>query len=279
MASEHHKIACQHQSGLTTGNTVLVSFEPTVVLEHEAVVGALNRLYWLIKHEITHHTNYPASLELANLLGCTYFDKLNIGYKTNYRSHRIIDEILATVVEQPILRAIALSKAIGLEIDETTDVSVCRQMDIHVRYLDQEGKLWSQFLDLICLTDGKADSIVLALKNIIQMKGIPVHVIFGLGTDGAAVMTGKHNGVAKQLSNEWPWLFSVHCAAHRLALACKDASEDVPYMATFRDHLEQLHLYFRNSANHSASLKAAAEVLGVCELKVKQVKDTRWLST
>ncbi|KAF3841450.1 hypothetical protein F7725_007312, partial [Dissostichus mawsoni] len=111
------------------------------------------------------------------------------------------------------------------------------------RYLDQEGKLWSQFLDLICLTDGKADSIVLALKNIIQMKGIPVHLIFGLGTDGTAVMT-----------------------------------EDVPYMATFRDHLEHLHLYFRNSANRSASLKAAAEVLGVCELKVKQVKDTRWLS-
>ena len=80
---------------------------------------------------------------------------------------------------------------------------------------------------------------------------------------------GKHNGVAKQLSNEWPWLLGVHCAAHRLALACKDASEDVPYMATFRDHLQQLHLYFRNSANRSASLKAATEVLGVCELKVK----------
>ncbi|KAF3859021.1 hypothetical protein F7725_021420 [Dissostichus mawsoni] len=159
MASEHHKIACQRQSGLTSdynclnnrqtelcslimmihfisGNTVLASFEPTVVLEHEAVVGAFKCLYWLIKHEIAHHTNYPALLELANLLGCTYFDKLHIGQKTNYRSHRIIDEmleILATVVEQPILRAIAQSKAIGLEIDETTDVSVCRQMDIHVR--------------------------------------------------------------------------------------------------------------------------------------------------
>lgn len=81
--------------------------------------------------------------------------------------------------------------------------------------------------------------------------------------------TGRQNGVAKQLSEEWPWLLSVHCAAHRLALACKDASEDVPYMATFRDHLEQLHLYFRNSANRSASLKAAAVVLGVYDLKVK----------
>ncbi|KAF3845654.1 hypothetical protein F7725_002732, partial [Dissostichus mawsoni] len=92
MASEHHKIACQRQSGLTTGNTVLASFEPTVVLEHEAVVGAFKCLYWLIKQEIAHHTNYPALLDLANLLGCTYFDKLNIGYTTNYRAHRIIDE-------------------------------------------------------------------------------------------------------------------------------------------------------------------------------------------
>lgn len=80
---------------------------------------------------------------------------------------------------------------------------------------------------------------------------------------------GQHNGVAKQLSNEWPRLLGVHCAAHRLALAWKDASEDVPYMATSGDHVEQLHLYFRNSANRSASLKAAAEVLRVCELKVK----------
>lgn len=55
-------------------------------------------------------------------------------------------------------------------------------------------------------------------------------------------LIGRQNGVAKQLSEEWPQLISVHCAAHRLALACKDASEEMPYMATFRDHLEQLHL-------------------------------------
>ena len=38
-------------------------------------------------------------------------------------------------------------------------------------------------------------------------------------------LIGRHNGVAKQLSEEWPWLLSVHCATHRLALVCKDASE------------------------------------------------------
>ncbi|KAF3856800.1 hypothetical protein F7725_017523 [Dissostichus mawsoni] len=98
MASEHHKIACQRQSGLTSdynclnnrqtelcslimmihfisGNTVLASFEPTVVLEHEAVVGAFRCLYWLIKHEIAHHTNYPALLELEYFFLVKFINK------------------------------------------------------------------------------------------------------------------------------------------------------------------------------------------------------------
>ena len=45
--------------------------------------------------------------------------------------------------------------------------------------------------------------------------------------------------------------------------------QHVPYMATFRDHLQQLHLYFRNSANRTSVLKAAAQTLGLADLKVK----------
>ncbi|XP_036001539.1 zinc finger protein 862 [Fundulus heteroclitus] len=91
-------------------------------------------------------------------------------------------------------------------------------------------------------------------------------------------MTGKRNGTAKLLSDIWPGLVSVHCAAHRLALVCKDAAEEVPYMTIFRKHLQDLHLYFRNSANHTSALKRAAAVLNVADLKVTEVKDTRWLS-
>ena len=78
------------------------------------------------------------------------------------------------------------------------------------------------------------------------------------------------NGVAKQLKDSFPKLLAVACAAHKLALACKDASNSVPYMATFRDHLQDLYLFFfRNSANWTATLKAASLILGVTDLKVK----------
>lgn len=43
-------------------------------------------------------------------------------------------EILAEVLEEPILTNIRSSQAVGLEIDESTDVSVFRQLDLHIRY-------------------------------------------------------------------------------------------------------------------------------------------------
>ncbi|KAK0135006.1 Zinc finger protein 862 [Merluccius polli] len=238
--SETHREALKRHVELMKGNTVVAAFDPLVSLEHEA-----------------------------------------IGQNTNYRSHRIIDDmldILAAVIERPILQAIRTSQAVGLELDESTDVSVLRQLDIHVRYLDQEGKLCCHFLALVPIQDGKADSIVGAVREVVEKKEIPPHLICGLGTDGAAVMTGRINGVAKQLSEIWPGLLCTHCAAHRRALAGKDAADKVPYMKTFKEHLQQLHLYFRNSANRSAALSAAAAVLGITDLKVKEVKDTRWLS-
>ncbi|KAK5847875.1 hypothetical protein PBY51_016969 [Eleginops maclovinus] len=149
-------------------------------------------------------------------------------------------QILGEVVEEPILEAIKSSKAIGLEIDESTDISVTKQLDLHVRYTDKEGRMFCQFLDLVSIPDGTAITIAEAVKEVIIRKEIPQDRIFGLGTDGAAVMTGRRNGTAKLLTDSWPGLV--------------------------------------NSANRTSALKAAASVLGVEDLKVTEVKDTRWLS-
>ncbi len=46
------------------------SLESVVVLEHEAVIGALKCLYHLTKQEQSHHTNYPVLLDLAELVVC-----------------------------------------------------------------------------------------------------------------------------------------------------------------------------------------------------------------
>lgn len=58
--------------------------------------------------------------------------------------------------------------------------------------MNAEGELFSQFLDLVHVTDGKADSIVKAIMEVLAKKQIPTEKLYGLGTDGAAVMTGMN---------------------------------------------------------------------------------------
>ncbi|KAL7372918.1 hypothetical protein ABVT39_024011 [Epinephelus coioides] len=133
-------------------------------------------------------------------------------------------EILSTVIEKPLIKQMRASQVISLELDESTDVSLLRQLDLHLRYLDEEGLVFTQFLDIVTVSDGKADTIVTTVKDVLQKKQVPTEKLCGLGTGGAAVMTGRVNGVAKQLTDSFPMIVAVACAAHRLALACKDAS-------------------------------------------------------
>ena len=57
-------------------------------------------------------------------------------HRNNYRSHRIVDEmleIISQIIEEPIIQEIRASQAMSLEVDESTDVSTSRQLDLHVR--------------------------------------------------------------------------------------------------------------------------------------------------
>ena len=58
---------------------------------------------------------------------------------------------------------------------------------------------------------------------------VPCNVLFsklvGLGCDGASNMTGQWNGLIALLKKEQPSVVVVHCFAHGLKLALKDASD------------------------------------------------------
>lgn len=78
---------------LCAGSSVLVAFEPNVILEHEAVIGGFKCLYHLVKKEQAHHTNYSDLLDLAELLGCDYFKKLKVTYFGLYQSTYTIGKL------------------------------------------------------------------------------------------------------------------------------------------------------------------------------------------
>ena len=88
---------------------------------------------------------------------------------------------------------------------------------------------------MVDLKDGTADSIEKTLLEVLSKCDIPISAVCSFGSDGAAVMTGRRSGVAARLKGHNPEIDSVHCGAHRLALASSQAAQHVP---TFDSHLK-----------------------------------------
>ncbi|KAI2661119.1 Rho guanine nucleotide exchange factor 5 [Labeo rohita] len=104
--TEHHQHSIKCHKSFESGNSVMNAFDPC--------------LYWLVKNEIAHHTNYGKLLSLAQLLGCDYFHKLKVDRRNNYCSHRIIDEmleIISKVIEEPIFNCPKWAKMLFLLSD------------------------------------------------------------------------------------------------------------------------------------------------------------------
>ena len=69
--------------------------------------------------------------------------------------------------------------------------------------------------------------------------------LIGMPADGAAVNFGSQSGVAKCVRDSVPHLISVHCCAHRIHLAIKSVSKDVPLFKVLEDTLIELYKLYK----------------------------------
>ena len=254
------------------------AFESIRTVQRQALISGLKCMYWLAKHEIAHSTNFESMLELAVSLGCTYITELHQGENAKYTSQQSMFEfisVLSQCIEQKVRAELDHSHYVSLLCDETTDVSIAKQLIIYVRYV-LEGDIRVRYLKISDLKDGTAATIEEELLSVCQSVGINLSKVVGFGSDGASVMVGARNGVATRSHN--PVMISIHCVANRLALAAAQAADSIPYLKKFKRYLSQIFYYYHNSAVRSASLKAIQEVLEDPILKTKAAGDTRWLS-
>ena len=186
-------------------------------------------LYWLVHSEIPRTTKYGSLVDAVQYMGCDYIKNLNHAENAKNKCQRIIGEflkVMGTQIEKKQLKDVVSSAFYSLMIDETTDVSVLNEMVIYGRYV-QNGKVATTFLKICELCNGTADTIEMTLLGYMEENSLTMSKMMGLGTDGDAVMTGKHNGVAARFKQRQPLLTSVHCVCHRLALAAAQAGNDV----------------------------------------------------
>ena len=236
---------------------IAASIEQQVSLQRQAVRGAFRYMYWLVKEELAHHTKFTSLLGLVKSLGCSYLPELEVGQNARYTSQRMIDEFVAVLSERELLSKVRASPSVGILCDESTDSANIKQLVVFVRDVFK-GKPYTSFLQMVDLEDGKASTIAQSLLSVLRRCEIPV---FGLGSDGAAVMVGRRSGVAAQLKEHNPEIVSLHCGAHRLALASSQAAQHVPYLKTFDAHLIALYYHFKNSPVREAAFHEIQKIM------------------
>lgn len=136
----------------------------------------------------------------------------------------------------------------------------------------------TSFISIQDIPIGTVETIVRHLKQILVNKHIDIAKLRGFGSDGAAVMTGRVNGVAQKLKMVTPRLIAVHCVNHQLALAALHAADGIPYLQKYKSILQSIFYFYQNSAVRMANLHKIQEILNDPIVKCKLVKDVRWLS-
>ena len=80
---------------------------------------------------------------------------------------------------------------------------------------------------MVDIINGKAETIEQALLDVLNQHTIPTNKILSFGSDGVPVMVGKRTGVATRMKCHNSEMVSIHCGAHRIALASSQAAMNV----------------------------------------------------
>ncbi|XP_054715342.1 zinc finger protein 862-like [Uloborus diversus] len=126
--------------------------------------------------------------------------------------------------------------------------------------------------------DGKADTLMFSIQEMLDKKGINISKMVALGCDGAQVMLGKNAGLIARLKEVNPCIIAIHCTAHRLALVMQDAVKNLQSIRSYSDTVRAIFAYFNASAVRSAKLAAVQKLVSETVVKYVTFHSIRWLS-
>ena len=180
--------------------------------QEKAVAISMKAVFWMCSENLP-LSKLSSLMELLKLLGVPNIEHLKIGKRIDYtgcNSACGFLKVLSDVVDANLVTVLT---------DESTDILVNHRLTINLRIVSPvELKPSTHFLCDVLLHDAKGSSIFAVIKHELDARGISLQKVYGLGTDGANVMTGSKTGLTGHFLRENPHLANTHCGAHRVAL-------------------------------------------------------------
>ena len=241
-------------------------------------------VYWLAKEELPNRKLSSVLEMIKKIAG------VDLKRQFPYSSKGIERELFLTLAQ--VFKEKIGNGIYGILTDEVTDISLTQQLVIFIQYYDSQScTTTTSFLAMSNTLKGNNSADAPQIKKVLlkqlQSVGLEVQTMRSFVSDGASVMTGARNGVAKLLKDENPLILSFHCLAHKLALACASSADTLDYIAHCELQLHQLWKLFENSAKRTATYLKVQESTKNVTLnlagrkqvakKLKKACRTRWL--
>ncbi|CAI7877564.1 unnamed protein product [Closterium sp. NIES-53] len=206
-------------------------------------------------------------LPLAGGYGAYYTD---YGFKEWLRAH-------SAYLQESQRLHILESPWMGISLDESTDRIHGKHLIIYATFL-KNTTVVTEFLTLITVDRCDAASLTSAVVQYLTAIGVDLRKISGISTDGASVMTGKNNGVVVRLRMRIPHLASIHCIAHREALAARDAADAMPELCMVDDAVRAFAEHIGCSSVHYQKFQNLQQIFCQTNLQAQGIHAVRWLS-
>ena len=223
------------------------------------------------------HTALRKFSSLANLHRLNGLEGVSKLYCNHVMGRDMLGAI-ATVIRDRINEEARKSPALGLMIDESTDVENQNLMILYLRLL--RGRAFETvFWGIRDVTSAKGIGLAETVATHFRQQNVDIKKVSCMCTDGASAMTGEDGGCVKYVRDKAnPCMLGTHCCAHRHALACKDALEGNLSAEWFDKCLHDIMGYHSRSAKRCEHLRQLQEDLKIDKLRLVKIGDTRWLS-
>jgi hypothetical protein len=187
-------------------------------------------------------------------------------------------EYIAKQARSTTAKLIQEGSFLSLISDGSTDTS-WQEAEILYARISCKGQVITRFIGIRNLEKADANSITMAVNS--MMSETCEHwqnKFVGYAADGAAVMQGKLTGVVTRMREQnCSEMVAVHCTAHRVELAYKDAVKEIALYKRVNLAMLGMYLFYRNSPLNRANLKRSFETVNAPFLVPTRVGGTRWV--
>ena len=124
--------------------------------------------------------------------------------------------------------------------DETADVARRDQLNLTVKYVDNDYNVHEDSIGLFSPPDTTANTLYVVVKDLLICCNLPLSLCQGQGYDSASAMQGKRKELATLIKNEVSAALPVHCLAHSLNLCRQDVARQVELLRDAMDVVREI---------------------------------------